>query len=243
MLNESRRFNTYADLEARYGNSTLLLTQGFLHLAEGSKSQEQVPTFPKVLYIDGITSAGKTTLQESLMAEMPDAEFVEEFSATIPEKYRNANPGTLLRDHLRAQFWFYRQYVMKNEEIKQKSGKVIVDRGLMGLFAYSNLVGENREVSCRVILNAMQKVWVPGLYVFLTATPEVVKERLIKRQDSAHIEESDWDKGLGAFIIKLHQSIEEVAKFGGITLIDTSDKSPEQVKSQVMELFDAYLAT
>lgn len=59
----------------------------------------------------------------------------------------NANPGTLLKDHLRAQFWFYRQYVIKNEEIKQKSGKVIVDRGLMGLFAcklflYSNLLLE-----------------------------------------------------------------------------------------------------
>lgn len=119
---------------------------------------------------------------------------------------------------MRAEYWFYQQYNRKNEQIKKKSGTVIIDRGLIGLFAYSNLLGGNREVSSRIMLTAMNKFWVPGLYIFLIARPEVIKQRLLSRRDSATIKEEDWDNGISIFIHILQESVIEIAKTGGIKL-------------------------
>jgi len=146
-------------------------------------------------------------------------------------------------DQLRAEFWFYQQYVKKDNEIRNLSKKVIVDRAVLGLFCYSNMLGERSEVSARIMLRARQRQWVPGLYVFLTARPEILRERLISRQDSGAITHEDWENGMSDFIRTLHRSAEDVARESNSPLIDTSNKSPEEVLQEVKKLYDNFCIT
>lgn len=238
---EQYRFSTIAQFRDQLGIYDEFLQDGYQRIISGAGRNEILrQSFPKVLYIDGTTSAGKTTLVNLLQEKIPDAHYIPESLRTIPVPYRNIESSKPIVDQLRAEFWFYQQYVKKDKEIRNHSGIVIVDRGLLGLFAYSNLLSEQNEVSLRVMWKANQRQWVPGLYVFLTARPEVIKQRLLSRNDSAKIKAEDWENGLADFIHILHTSIDSVARQANIPLIDTSDKSPQEVASEVLNLYDDF---
>lgn len=226
------RYSTFQELEERIGNSAMFLQEGYRIIAQGEKKE----SMPSVLYIDGITSAGKTTLLHNLTTEMPSATQIPEFLSSIPEQFRNISPYLSMANQLRAEFWFYNQYVQKNNMIQKCSGNVIVDRGILGLFCYSNLLGKQREVSVRIMRRAMQKQWVPGNHVFLTARPEIIRERLLTRNDAARITEDDWDTHASGFINILQESVITVAQEAGVHLVDTSDKTPEEVQNEVKML-------
>jgi len=241
MPHEIIHFSDIAQFREQFGISEDFLIHGYKRIASRTEETEvldQKP--PQVLYLDGITSAGKTTLLNLLHREIPDAHYTPEALTTIPIPYRNIEPSRPILDQLRAEFWFYRQYIKKDEEIRRYSGKVIVDRGLLGLFCYSNLLSEQHEVSLRVMWRATHRQWIPGLYVFLTARPEVIKERLLTRNDSARIEEEDWVNGVGNYIELLYQSVEDIVSNAGVHILDTSDISPIEVMTEVKNLFYAY---
>jgi len=237
------RFKSIEEFRVARGIDDGFLHEGYKHVLLGHHKEDQQDILkenPKVLYIDGITSAGKTTLLNNLSKTLPDAKFIPEFTIEIPENYRNIGPDMSLADQLRAEFWFYQQYRAKDTEIRQHSGKLVVDRGLLGLFCYSNLLGEKNEVSSRILWRATQRSWVQGLYVFLTASPEVVKQRLLTRKDQATIIEEDWSRGLSDFIEILHRSVENLSQAAGIHLIDTSEKTTDQVLVEVSTLYTEY---
>lgn len=188
------------------------------------------------LYVDGITSAGKTTVLELLQQSLSEAHIIPEFSRDIPERHRNIGPNLNLLDQLRAEYWFYFQYVEKDRQVSQLEGDVIVDRGILGLFPYSNLLGQDNLVSTRVMHSARQRLWTPGQHVFLIARPEVLLERLLTRQDRARITEKDWENGFAGFIEILSTQMKIVARQAGIPLIDTSEKTPQEVAEVVLEL-------
>jgi len=246
MAHEQYQFRTPDEFNRIIGPNKPFLSTGYRNI-QGSRENathiEAQSTAPKVLYIDGITSAGKTTTLTLLQKEMPEVAFIPEFSLDIPPAYQNIGPNTTLVDQLRSQFWFYNQYRKKEEEIKRLSGRVIVDRGLLGLFCYSNLLGEENTVSSRVMWRALQQEWTPGLYIFLTARPEVLGERLVARKDSGNITREAWLNGMGNFIQALHRSVEDLVREAGVHLIDTSDKSPEMVAEEVKGLYEQYCAT
>lgn len=246
MQQERYRFQNFDVFRAITGDIPQFLAEGYQHIIRGEgveqKETENI-SFPQVLYIDGITSAGKTTLLDNLAIDIHGATLVSEFSADIPPKYQNIGQDMPIVDQLRAEFWFYQQYVKKDKEIRKMSKKVIVDRAVLGLFCYSNMLGEQSEVSARVMLRARQRQWVPGLYVFLTARPEVLRQRLVSRQDSGAITHQDWDNGVSNFIHTLYLSTEEVARKSNSPLIDTSDKSPEEIAQDVKKLYDQFCIT
>src|SRR5260221_2262699 len=180
---EKQRFNTVADFHKEIGDPNEFILQGYSAILK--TAGELLPFPQQVLYIDGITSSGKTTLLNNLAQALPEASIVTEFSSTPPQNYTNINAGTSLADQLRAELWFNSHYRNKAQTIQGASTPVIVDRGILGLFAYSNLL--NATVSARVMRRAMQHSWDPGHYIFLTARPDVIRQRLLTRNDSAKI--------------------------------------------------------
>jgi len=241
MHNELVCFSDLAQFREQFDIGDDFLELGYKRIISGDNvaEAEQLMYF-QVLYIDGITSSGKSTLLDLLQKEIPDAHFIPEAIDTIPFPHRNVNPSRPIVDQLRAEFWFYNQYIKKDEEIRQYTGKVIVDRGLLGLFCYSNLLSDQNEVSLRIMRRASQRQWAPGLYIFLTARPEVIRERLLTRNDTARIREEDWINSVGSYIELLHKSVKNVASQAGVYLLDTSEKSPHEVMLEVKNLFNAY---
>ncbi len=234
MRTECSRFSDIHEFRNTFDIDTHYLVDGYKHIVRGGFANNN----QKVLYVDGITSAGKTTLLHHLKQELPNTHSIPEFNQQIPEIYRNIGQQMCIADQLRAEFWFYNQYLQKDRELRSITGEVIVDRGLLGVFPYSNLLGDQKEVSLRLMRRARQREWVPGTYIFLTAQPEIIKERMMNRQDAAHITEEYWNNGLSDFVNILLPSIEEVATYAQVPLIDTSYKTPQEVLYEVLEMYD-----
>ncbi len=203
---------------------------------EDSIIPETERSIRQVLYLDGPLCSGKTTVLNLLSVEIPDAVIIPEFDREIPTAHISISKASPLVDLLRSQFWFYGQHLAKDKLIRQYTGKIIADRGILGLFCYSNLFGTDQAVTQKIIDRAMKYSWTPGLYVFLTADPAVIKARFLQRNDGT-LTETEWDHGFGTYIHRLHQSVEAVAAAAGIPLLDTSNQSPQEVTTAIKQLY------
>ncbi len=153
----------------------------------------------QIICLEGIISAGKSTLGKSLSHFLNNNGFKAKYFA----EYVNEDLlGMFLNDQKKNAFWFQTVMLIKRIQIykeaklySQGGGIAIVDRSLPGDFTFAKMQKINGNISdiqwkayIKMIENESSEMPEPLLTVFLKVSPEVAFDRLKKRGNKAEIE-------------------------------------------------------
>lgn len=193
------------------------------------KSRHQ--TERKLLYISGLTGAGKTTLSRVLGARQ-NAEIYSEFIDKIPFEFIKTNSQSFLSEQKKAQDWVITQHQRKNKLIgSSQATHIIVDRTWVDAIAYGALY------SSEALTYTVEKIgkidWEPGLFIFLIANKNSIKSRLTARWG---ISDDDWLTYWDKDIDDLTSIYQNIASMTGATLFDSTNLPPEEIAEQVIAL-------
>lgn len=186
----------------------------------------------RLLYISGLTGAGKTTLSR-VLSERQSAELHSEFIEKIPLEFINTNSKSPVTEQLKAQDWVIAQHQQKNELIAHsQTSRIIADRSWLDAIAYGALYSP--EVLAHTVERVQSIAWVSGLFVFLIAEKDIIKSRLVTRWG---ISEEDWQMRWNKDIDDLITIYKNIAAMTGSALLDSTHASAEEIGDQVSVLW------
>lgn len=153
----------------------------------------------QIICLEGIISAGKSTLGKSLAYFLNSNGFKAKYFA---EYVNDDLLGMFLEDQKKNAFWFQTIMLVKRIQIYKEAKKfadnggiAIVDRSLPGDFTFAKMQKLNGNISdsqwkvyTKMIEKESPEMPEPLLTVFLKVSPEVAFERLKKRGNQAEIE-------------------------------------------------------
>ena len=177
-----------------------------------------------VIYLSGLPKAGKSTLLHRLQSTL---------GGTCVEEFSNNNPPAFLKEYanpqsqIKATEWALEHHAFKNVEVEKLTGTVFVDR--TGIDPLLYLLATHGTIPAEIWQRFHQTSWVPGLHIFLTARPGVLKERYEKRGGI-------WNEIRQELITNLHTIVCTHAEKTNAPLIDTSDMSPEEVEEKALQI-------
>ncbi len=153
----------------------------------------------QIICLEGIISAGKSTLGKSLAYFLNHNGFKAKYFA---EYVNDDLLGMFLEDQKKNAFWFQTVMLIKRIQIYKEAKKFaenggisIVDRSLPGDFTFAKMQKLNGNISksqwkvyVKMIEKESPEMPEPLLTVFLKVSPEVAFERLKKRGNQAEID-------------------------------------------------------
>lgn len=183
---------------------------------------------------EGVDGAGKTTL-----AEMVTRELKYKYLSAIPDLLNPILPEISKTKSPLATFNFfslcnsYRSFEIK--ELLATNG-VIIDRYFFSTFSYHRLMlGEQVDEVLDLYRNEKSNFFLPNIIIFVTASRDVIGQRISKRENGQDKKKWYGDKiSLSLDIVSSYQITLEKMQIPYFHL-DTSDKTPEEGCSVILE--------
>ena len=176
---------------------------------------------------EGVDGAGKTTLAEMVTRELkykylnaiPDL-----LNPILPEMSKIKSP--LVTFNFFSLCNSYRSFEIK--ELLLNKG-VIIDRYFFSTFSYHRLMlGDSVDEALKLYQKTESNFLLPDIIIFVTASKEVIHQRISKRENGENKKQWYGDKiSLSLDIVSSYQITLDKMQFPYFH-IDTSDKTPEE---------------
>ncbi len=176
---------------------------------------------------EGVDGAGKTTLAEMVTRELkykylnaiPDL-----LNPILPEMSKTKSP--LVTFNFFSLCNSYRSFEIK--ELLLNKG-VIIDRYFFSTFSYHRLMlGDSVDEALKLYQKTESNFLLPDIIIFVTASKEVIHQRISKRENGENKKQWYGDKiSLSLDIVSSYQITLDKMQIPYFH-IDTSDKTPEE---------------
>ena len=176
---------------------------------------------------EGVDGAGKTTLAEMVTRELkykylnaiPDL-----LNPILPEMSKTKSP--LVTFNFFSLCNSYRSFEIK--ELLLNKG-VIIDRYFFSTFSYHRLMlGDSVDEALKLYQKTESNFLLPDIIIFVTASEEVIHQRISKRENGENKKQWYGDKiSLSLDIVSSYQITLDKMQIPYFH-IDTSDKTPEE---------------
>ncbi len=145
------------------------------------------------IVFEGLDGAGKSTLLKDFVKT--NSQYHSYYS--VPDsfiKFREIIDKT--EDPLAALHFFGLCNIMRGKEIKeslQKGNQVVMDRYIFTTLAYQYQMIGDEVMKWFDLIKSSENIILPDLVVFVTASPEVIRERIMKRDISNGVSnKTEW---------------------------------------------------
>jgi deoxyguanosine kinase len=146
------------------------------------------------IVIEGLDGAGKSTLLEIFKKLHPD--YIQMYS--VPDELSEIRKKVdKTHNSLAALHFFGLCNLLRSHEISEritKGQKVVMDRYFFSTFAYQYLmVGDDILKYFEIVMNSKNKFLLPDLLIFVTAQPEIIRERINQRDKNLKVKDkTEW---------------------------------------------------
>lgn len=197
-----------------------------------------------IISLDGVDGSGKSTLAATLKERDPGYRFLSEFSETIIGQFLKNQvadkPHLIARSRLAQSLLFLAEYCdhMESARLQEPAAGVVtvMERGWLSKYSYQVCVLESvlgYSPAHNLIAGILSSMPQPDASVLLRVSPEVMQKRLLTRgiPIDAHFLE---------FVQRADDLMIKAVQEGYPALvIDTSDRTPDQIADIAIPYFDS----
>ncbi|EKE20525.1 MAG: hypothetical protein ACD_7C00540G0003 [uncultured bacterium] len=186
----------------------------------------------KRISLSGIPGSGKTTIALALAKNL-EGIYLQEFLDPLPKLVLDTRGDSTVEQQISAQEWIISQYKSKAELIKQFPTKSVLvqDRGVIDGLAYSAVY---KPGVLDAIRSGCETYDWPRLFsIILIADDITVRQRMIMREQFS---EEFFDSSWLLYIQELREKYVQISKEIACPLVDTSDKTQQEVVSEILGL-------